>query len=385
MKIVHIALCGPVTDGWNYQDNMIPMYNAQDGHEVTMITSQSVFTKDGTIGTYNKSDYYYDGVKIIRLKMVVGKNAFSQIKKYSGLKEVLENEQPNLIFIHNISFLDIYQISDYAKKHKVTIYADNHNDCSNSGRNFISKNILHKGLWRHMAQVINPYVTTFYGVLPARVDFLKDVYGLPKNKVEILVMGADDKQVERVEKERIREKIRGQYKVEENDFLVMTGGKIDSFKWQTLLLMEAVANCKIANIKLIVFGSVSQDLKPKFERLVDDNRIKYIGWINTEQSYDCFSAADLVVFPGRHSVFWEEVAGLGIPMLCKYWDGTTHIECGGNVHFLHEDSAAEIESELEKLVGTAEYDKMKHAAIRNKDRFSYREIARRAIGDKRQS
>ena len=64
-----------------------------------------------------------------------------------------------------------------------------------------------------MAQVINPYVTTFYGVLPARVDFLKDVYGLPKNKVEILVMGADDKQVERVEKERIREKIRGQYKV----------------------------------------------------------------------------------------------------------------------------------------------------------------------------
>lgn len=383
MKIIHVALCGPVTDGWNYQDNMIPMYNAQDGHEVTMITSQSVFTENGTLGECNKSDYYYDGVKIIRLEMAVGKNAFSQIKKFKGLKKTLENEKPDLIFVHNISFIDIYKIRDYAMEHKVIVYADNHNDFSNSGRNFISKNILHKGIWKHMAQVINPYVTKFYGVLPARVDFLVNVYGLPKSKVQLLVMGADDKQVERVEKERLREKIRKQYEVNEDDFLIVTGGKIDSFKWQTLLLMEAVANCSRSNIKLLVFGSVSPELKTKFDEMTEDRRIKYIGWINTEKSYDCFSAADLVVFPGRHSVFWEEVAGLGIPMLCKYWDGTTHVDCGGNVQFLYDDSADEIKKKIESLIGSSEFKKMKQAAQKNKLNFSYREISRRAIGDVR--
>ena len=44
--------------------------------------------------------------------------------------------------------------------------------------------------------MINPYVNKFYGVLPARVDFLINEYKLPKNKVELLVMGADDDCIE---------------------------------------------------------------------------------------------------------------------------------------------------------------------------------------------
>lgn len=53
---------------------------------------------------------------------------------------------------------------------------------------------------------IEPYVKKFYGVLPARVDFLIDVYNLPKEKCELLVMGADDDLVKKNEKPEIRKK-----------------------------------------------------------------------------------------------------------------------------------------------------------------------------------
>ena len=32
MKVVHICLGGPVTDGWNYQDNLLTKYMKKNGH-----------------------------------------------------------------------------------------------------------------------------------------------------------------------------------------------------------------------------------------------------------------------------------------------------------------------------------------------------------------
>ena len=91
-------------------------------------------------------------------------------------------------------------------------------------------------------------------------------------------------------------------------------------------------------------------MKEKVESLADGKKVQYIGWINANESYRYFAAADLAVFPGRHSVFWEQVTAQGIPMLCKKWDGTTHVDVGGNVRFLEEDSAALLQREIERLL-----------------------------------
>ena len=103
--------------------------------------------------------------------------------------------------------------------------------------------------------------------------------------------------------------------------------------------------------------------------------------MQSEKTYDYWSAADLVIFPGRHSVFWEQVAGMGIPMICKYWRGTTHVDVGGNVIFLKEDSVKEMQGIIEKVISNPSlYLKMKQSAqSEGKERFSYKEIAKRAI------
>ena len=381
MRIVHLCLYGPVMDGWNYQDNMLSKYHKVLGHEVTIVASKWVWNKDNKLEKYDKSDYVNsDGVRVIRLDIKGKKTVLSKFKRYINLEQVLNELHPDVLFIHNAACLDIVKVVKYLKNHRsVKVFVDNHNDFSNSATNWISKNLLHKGLWRVMYKKLNPYTKKFYGVLPARVDFLTNIYKTPASKTELLVMGADDEKVIEANSDNNKQKIRHKWDIGENDILIVTGGKIDQFKAQTLLLMQAVKNINKPGIKLIVFGSVSPELRSQVNRLSDGKQVQFIGWIDANQSYEYFAAADLVVFPGRHSVFWEEVAGIGKPMICKYWDGTTHIDNGGNVKFLYQDSVAEIQEAINETINPENYQKMSSIAIENAKKFCYKDIALRCI------
>lgn len=381
MKIVHICLCGAMTDGFNYQENVITKYHKKMGNDVTIIASQWIWNSDGKLKRTYKTDYINeDGVKMVRLSIKHG-TVNSRLKTYPDLYGAVEKERPDILFIHDCQFLDIGKLALYAKRHpNVKVYVDNHVDYSNGAHGWLSRNLLHKGLWRFCVKKIEPYVTKFYGVLPARVDFLKEMYDLPANKCELLVMGADDELVEKAENPKIMKETRISLGIHGNDFLIITGGKIDEWKTQTLLLMEAIQNISAERVRLIVFGSVSDNLKEKVNALVDDVKIQYVGWLSSEESYNLFGAADLVVFPGRHSVYWEQVAGQGIPMIVKDWPGTHHIDLGGNVLFLEQDKAQEIQGKIQELLDSpSKYELMKYNAQKKRMRFSYRDIAKRSI------
>ena len=371
-----------MTDGLTYQENIITKYHRQMGLEVTIIASQYVWSKDGKKVLTDKTNYRNsDDVKVIRLPVRRG-TVDSRLKVYPNLYQTVESEAPDILFIHSCQFLDTLTLARYARKHpNVRVYADNHVDYSNGAHGWVSKNLLHKGLWRFCLHRLEPYVTRFYGVLPTRVDLLRELYHLPASKCELLVMGGDDEMVQRAAQPEVRSRIRAQYGIAEDDFLIVTGGKIDAFKTQTLLLMEAVQKLPHERVRLIVFGSVAQDLKERVETLADGKRVQYIGWVQATDSYDYFAAADLVVFPGRHSVFWEQVAAQGIPMLVKDWPGTHHVDLGGNVQFLREDSAGEIRLAIENLIAHPEvYQRMKSVAVeKGMKEFSYAAIAKRAI------
>ncbi|MED3725790.1 glycosyltransferase family 4 protein [Priestia filamentosa] len=383
MNIVNICLCGPVTDNWSYQDNLLAKYQKKLGHNVTILTSQFVWDSNGNITICEKNDYINkDGVRMLRLKLKGSNNFNKKFKKYNGVFESIEKLKPDVIFIHGCQFIDIKQCVKYAKQYPgVKVYVDNHADFSNSATNWLSKNILHKIIWKKCAKMIEPFTTKFYGVLPARVDFLVDVYGIPSEKVELLVLGADDEKVTAAKTDNTKKELRNKYGVKPNEFLIITGGKIDNAKKQTLLLMQAVKEIGRKDIKLLVFGPVIEDLRGQVENLIDGNNIQYISWIDPEDTYKYFGAADLVIFPGRHSVFWEQVAGLGIPMIVKYWDGTTHIDVGGNCKFLYKDTVEEIKSTICEIVEDKEKYKMMsfQASSKGMKVFSYKRIAERSL------
>lgn len=381
MKIVHLCLACFFPDNYSYQENVLPKFHKALGHEVEVIASLQSFDKNGKVCYLSYMEPYINenDLLVTRLdyKKPIGFNR--KMKRFDGLKEALEKAKPDVLFIHGCQFLDINIVVNYLKTHRIIkVYVDNHADFSNSATNWISLNILHKVIWKHCAHRILPYTEKFYGVLPARVDFLKNIYKLPENKIELLVMGAEDDKVEEAMNLSVRKELRKKYGIEEEDFLVVTGGKIDKAKQQILLLMEAIQKLNVNSIKvkLIVFGSVIPEMRDVVEASQSTN-VKYIGWVNSAETYKYFGMANLVCFPGRHSVFWEQVAGMGIPMLVKYWNGTTHVDMDGNVEFLYQDSVQEIQEKLQKMIEN--YSAMKQIAVEKRREFLYSGIAEKSL------
>lgn len=389
MKIVHVCLLSFYTDGFTYQDNLLTKYHRRDGNDVTIITSKLCFGNGNSITIDNRDNYVNEnGIKVIRLNSKYDKNynrnSFkSKFNRFYRLFDSINKEKPDIIFIHGVSFIDIKSIVKYLKTNpNVKVFVDNHSDYSNSATNFISKFVLHRIIWRHYAKMIEPYTLKFYGVLPARVDFLIDNYGLPKNKCELLIMGADDDFVFETSNTQMINSLKKKLNILPKDFVIVTGGKIDFAKKQTLILMKAIKelnNCNF-NIKLLIFGSIDSNISEKFNNLCDNNII-YLGWANQVDSYRYFSIADLVCFPGRHSVYWEQVVSIGKPMLCKYWEGTTHVNIGGNIEYLYNDSIDEIKEKIAFIISDKnKYKNMLSAANKvEKNDFLYSRIAKKSI------
>lgn len=384
MKIVHLCLSSVYIDNHTYQENMLPKYHVLQGHDVTVIASLVSFDSNGRPCLLEKESVHQtkEGYKVIRVdykKIFYKLNKF--IRRYNDISILLENEKPDLIFIHDFSFIDIYKVIRYVSKNKnIVVYVDCHTDYINSAKTWISKNLFHHFIWRHYAKLLTPFVKMYYGVTPLRCDFLRDAYKIPEKKIQLLVMGVDDEMLKQKDHTLIRQQNRNNLSLNPTDFVILTGGKIDMVK-NIHLVMGAVNKLENQNVKLVVFGTVDPKMKEYFDELLKSDKIIFIGWLNSEAIMDLFISSDLIVFPGTHSVMWEQAVGVGVPCVFKYWEGMTHVDVGGNCEFLYQDSEQEMLEVLNKIIDDKEkYDLMKSVAIaKGLNYFSYSEIAYRAI------
>ena len=382
MRICHLCLNGPYNEGWNYQENILPKYHALQGNDVYQIVTPYIWEGTQFKESTDKEYINEHGVHIYRCYAKKGLIGGIRFNRYPEVYSLLEKINPEILFIHDVQCLDMSTVAKYLKKHPhCIVYADNHSDFSNSARNWVSKNIIHKIIWKRMANIIEPYVKKFYGVLPARVDFLIDVYGLPKDKVELLVMGADDEIVNDAVKLGNITKTRREFNISEKDFLIVTGGKINSSRPETIELMKAVSEINIPNIKLLVFGTASNELKAEFDKCCSLKNIVYAGWQESRKTYYLMAAADLIVFPGLHSVMWEQTVAVGVPGLFRKISGFEHIDVGGNVQFLKETSKECLKTTIEQLIQDKQgLKEMKKVALeKGMKMFSYNEISKRSI------
>lgn len=378
MKIVNICLAGSYNNGWGYQDNLISKYQVKNGNDVTIITSRFINDKNSEDYLEVESGISYDnGVKIVRLEHGFGRKITKIFRHYKNIYNKLEEEKPDVIFIHCLQFIDILYVCKYLKINgEVRCCVDGHADYSNSARTIFAK-ILHKTLWKYCAKKINVYASVFYGVLPLRCDFMNEMYGIDKKKIKLLVMGADD---ELANMGIInRNKTRSSMGLNVNDFLIITGGKIDSFKMDTIELMKTINANSNKNIKLLIFGSVSNEVKEAFEKNMS-SKIKYVGWLNQVDIYNYMAASDFGFFPGRHSVIWEQMVALGKPCAFKKIDRTDHINIGGNCIFLSDNTPIEFEKVLNYILDVNNYNKMlKNANKEEKNKFLYSKISKYSL------
>ncbi len=354
------------------------------GHDVKIVASTETYIKNISLGYKSPGSYLTEEkIPITRLPYVKYLPFFiaKKLRIYKGLSNILDDFKPDIIFIHDCQFLSIRKIALYAAKNLgTTIFVDGHTDFINSAKNIISRTLLHGMIYKWCAKKIEPYTKRFYGTLPARVDFLVNFYGLPQNKVELLLFGADDSIIKLKKNKNIRNSLREKHSINKNDFVIISGGKIDLRK-NIHILMRAVKNLSLERLKLIVFGTPIEELENQIIKLSKTPSISYVGWLSTSQIYDYFIASDLAFFPGTHSVLWEQAVGTGLPCVFKDMEGFHHIDLGGNCLFIDQINIPQIQSCIKKLYrNKILLQKMKEvSSTKGIKKFSYFNIAKRAI------
>lgn len=384
MKILHCCLAAFYIDNYGYQENHLTRCHKIQGHDVRILASTETFLKNKTTGYLKPIKYFNeDDILVTRLAYspYLPKLLVRKLRIYIGVYNAIVNFHPDIIFIHNPQFLSILTILKYVKKNKVKVYIDSHVDRINSAKTWLSFQVLHKLIYKYLCVRRSiKYVEKYYGTLPVRVDFLVDVYGVPRDKVDFLPMGVDDINIDFSNRKEIRKNIRQQLHLSENDFVIITGGKIDKLK-NIHLLVEAIAEINHNTVKLIIFGTPVPDMM-EYINSISDNRIINIGWINFQNTYQYYFASDLAFFPGTHSTLWEEAVGAGIPCVFKYWDGIDHVNRNQNCLFIKNPTVDLVKEMIIYLFDNIDvFENLKWNALSQKtiQYFSYSYISKRAI------
>lgn len=319
MKI--LMLCELYIENLEYQENLLVKYYRKYGHEVTVITS----TYDNVFDYYNdKHDnstpaksYEDYGAKIIKLPFKF--NILGKIKRYTDITKIVEDFQPDLLYVHDI-MPNMFEMLAYKKRNPhVKMIMDYHCDYSNSANNWLSLNVLHKIIrkYRYM-DPIKKHISRFYPIVPGSTKFLNEVYGIPLDDMEVLPLGADVDLVAEIKQNNKRKELRENLNIPQDHKVIFSGGKFTPAK-KTDLLLEAFLEINRPDLHLIIVGDADEKNLLYKNKLVDlssnNPNIHWVGWQNNRGVYEHLVASDLAVFPASQSIVWQQALAAHLPLI----------------------------------------------------------------------
>ncbi len=383
MRIVHLCLEAPYTDLWGYQENLLGKYHRKQGHEVTVITGNRKH-ENGTIVTTPCGRYDLpDGQHIIRLEYSqILCDKISRIVRLYPIYDLLRELQPDFVMVHGLSNPSVLQLRRYVKQLRpdCRVIADNHLDEFNAPSLEGIKGRLLVAAYRAVNRRMQPLYEKVYGVTPGRVEYQQRVFRISREKCALLPMGADDEHIDFENAPLIRRELRKKHGIGEDDFLLVTGGRIDGAK-KIDVLLQAVTELNSERIKLLVFGTPMEEMEQVLKQYDGHPAVRLIGWIPSEKVYDYFLASDLIVFPGSHSVMWEQACACGVPAIFSRRHGMEHVDLGGNCLLVNGESVAELQKAIRNLADdpTAYREMWEKARALGRNAFSYAAMSERIL------
>lgn len=312
-------LCDFFGDDQTYQENLLSKYYRKLGYEVVIIASTNEDIKNyvNEIHDNSKPNKVYVnelGVKIYRLPYSF--NIKNKLKKFGDIDKILEVEAPDLIFLHGIH-LNLKEAYHYSKKNNCKIIMDFHGDYSNSGKNIISLKFLHGVIRKSFLYKYKSQISNIYAVVPESMKFLEEIYNLKKTEIQLLPLGCDYDYIQKIKEEINLENLYNEFRIKQNDYVIITGGKINPLK-KTDVLVDAMKILNRSDVHLIIFGNANKD-DEEYENKMKENakgqNIYFSGWVTPERSYQLMAIADIAVFPSSQSVLWQQAIGMGIPLI----------------------------------------------------------------------
>lgn len=377
MKIVHICLSAPYVDGWGYQENLLPEYLQKNGVENHIITSNDnlpvYLNKEMKEEIVKKGNIYIIGeIKIHKIK---GKKITTSMLVPYGLMDKLKEIAPDVIFHHNVSVTTLPIVSKYAKKHKCKLFADNHADEINMSKNKLWILLYYKFLSRLACRIRRNVFTRFYGVTYSRCDFINKYFGVSKDKIELLPIGADTDLADTL---KSKKELRDKYGFSNEEKIVVSGGKMGIDKG-TYDLINAIEELRSEHkIRLILFGKFedadTQELAKSKSFIVQH------GWCDRIKTLELLKLADVACWPIHHTTLNEDAIAVETPLIIRKTDTTRHL-VDGNGMWLESGNKNELKNAITSFYASKEenFAQIRQSCKIKKEYLSYNNISHTII------
>lgn len=381
MKIVHCEdFIHPDT---GYQLNLLSKLQVEQGHEVTIVTSElkkmpefltSFFGKDN-IEERDRAFTERTGVKIIRVPIytfISGRSIYP-----SKIFKIVDEQNPDCLFVHGEDTMLGIQFIWKASKLKYPMVLDCHM------LEMASKNRFRKVFRWVYKNFVTPKIIKNNIPLIRVVDsdYVQKCLGLPLEKTILLSFGTDTKMFcPNKEKGNAWRKAHG---LKEDDFVVLYAGKLDEHKGGQFfaeMLVEKFPQVKGRDVKFIVVGNAVGEYGKKVEETLKQTKNDILRF--PTQTYvgllDFYQAADVALFPKQCSLSFFEVQSCGLPVIFEENEiNDLRVQYGNGLTF----KPGNIEDFRNKIIEAgnmddAAFEKMRQNGIKYvKDEYDYVPIA----------
>lgn len=303
MKIVHVCLSGPFTDGMSYQENELVNQHVALGHDVTVIASTEVFGPEKQIiSTEVGVSRLACGATLHRLAYAWGLNGWlaTKFRAHRGLHDLLVAIRPDRIMFHGLTAWELLTVAAYVRRNpQVTLFADSHEDWNNSARTILSKWILHYCFYRPILRHSLSTIKKVLCISLETIEFVRDFYGVAQTQIEFFPLGgilwADDAY------NSTRAATREAQGWSKFHRVFLQSGKIDRAK-RLVETLRIFAKLTDPNLRLVITGQIMPDVREEVYALINaDPRVEMLGWVDSQQLRALLCAVDVYVQPGSQS------------------------------------------------------------------------------------
>jgi glycosyltransferase involved in cell wall biosynthesis len=303
MKILHVCITGPFTDGLSYQENELVEQHVALGHDVTVIAATDTYGPDKqVVHTEAGTTRLNCGAVLIRLPYAWGLRGWlaTKIRAHRGLLECVRSIEPDRILFHGLTAWDLLTVSTYVQSNSNTkLFADSHEDWNNSARTILSKWLLHYFFYRPILQRCLPNIRKILCVSLETVEFVRGFYNVPEAQIEFFPLGGllwDDDGYQAT-----RAKTREAQGWSSELRVFLQSGKIDRAK-RLIESLRAFSKIDDPNLRFVITGQLMLDVREEASLLINaDPRVQMLGWVDSQRLRSLLCAADVYVQPGSQS------------------------------------------------------------------------------------
>lgn len=304
MKVLHVCICGPFTDGLAYQENELIDQHVAMGHEVTVIAATETYGQDKQIvHTEAGTTQLSCGADLIRLPYRWGLRGWlaTKIRAHRGFRECIESVQPDRILFHGLTGWDLLVAAAYVvRSPSVKLFADCHEDFNNSARSWASRELLHKRFYKPIFRRCIDQISEVLCVTVESLDFAIDFYGSDRAKTRMYPLGGVIEPA--AVNARRRADFRSRLGFTDADLVITQTGKLDRTKRLDLALRAFRAN-PLPRLKFVIAGRMTDEVRAECLPLIEaDPRIVDLGWQSTDELRTVLAGADFFLQPFGQTV-----------------------------------------------------------------------------------